>query len=356
MPRPLSARIDLGALRHNLAAVRLRAGPARIWAIVKSDAYGHGLLRSAVALQAADGLAVVEMEDAVCLREAGIAKPILLLSGVFRAGEVHTCARYALETVVHCEEQLQMLESAALPAPLKVQIKVNTGMNRLGFDPVRAVRAYQRLAACPAVAGVRWMTHFADADGAGGVAEQLGRFMALARRLPGEKSAANSAALWRFPEARLDWVRPGIALYGCSPFADRTAGDLGLRPAMTLSARIIAVQEVRAGEAVGYGGYFRAPAAMRIGVVACGYADGYPRHAPTGTPVLVAGVCTRTVGRVSMEMMSVDLTGLPEAGQGSEVTLWGDGLPVETVAQSAGTISYELLTALSARVRIEERP
>ncbi len=355
MPRPIRAIFDLAAFARNLGVARAHAGGARVWAVTKANAYGHGLARARRALDAADGFALLDLDEAVRLRETGVGKPILLLEGFFAPADLAPIAAHALAVVIHSDEQLAMLEATAVAAPLDVYVKVNTGMNRLGFPPeaVRAVLA--RLNATGRVATVTLMTHFADADGPAGVAEQLERFETATRGLGLPRSLANSAALLRHRQTRGDWVRPGIMLYGCSPFPDESAQALGLAPVMTLASELIAVRQIAAGDRVGYSGTFAAHRAMRVGVVACGYADGYPRHAPTGTPVLVAGRRTRTVGRVSMDMLTVDLDGIPEAGVGTPVTLWGEGLSCDEVAAAAGTVSYELLCALAARVPQVER-
>jgi alanine racemase len=350
MPRPIRATFDLAALAHNLGVARAHAGGARVWAVTKANAYGHGLARARRALDAADGFALLDLDEAVRLREAGVRKPILLLEGFFAPADLAPTAAHALTVVVHSGEQLAMLEGTAVAAPLDVYVKVNTGMNRLGFPPEDVHRVLARLKATGRVAAMTLMTHFADADGPPGVAAQLARFDAATRGLGLPRSLANSAALLRHPPAHGDWVRPGIMLYGCSPFPDESAQALGLAPVMTLSSELIAARQLAAGDRVGYAGTFTAERAMRVGVVACGYADGYPRHAPTGTPVLVAGRRTRTVGRVSMDMITVDLDGIPEAGVGAPVTLWGEGLSCDEVAAAAGTVSYELLCALAARV------
>jgi alanine racemase len=354
MPRPIRATIRLSALRHNLALARRRAPKSKIWAVVKANAYGHGLERVARALADADGYALLDLNEAVQLREAGIAKPILLLEGVFEPADVAIVDRYGLALGVHDFEQILMLERARLSSPITVLLKLNTGMNRLGFAGPGVRAAYSRLQACGKVAAISLMTHFADADGPGGVAAQLARFVEWTAGLQGVVTLANSAAVLRYPEAHGDWVRPGIMLYGCSPFADLSAEALGLQPAMTLTSEIIAIQELKPGERVGYGGTFEARQPMRVGVVACGYADGYPRHAPgchdRSTPIVVAGKHTAAVGRVSMDMICADLSAIPEARVGSPVILWGEGLSADVVAASAGTISYELLCALAARV------
>lgn len=355
MPRPIRASFDRAALRSNLAVARAHAGRARIWAVVKADAYGHGLLHTVRALDAADGFALLDLDDALRLRNAGIRSPILLLEGCFSAADLEVAAAHALTPVVHGAAQIEMLERAALRAPLPVYLKLNSGMNRLGFAPAAFAAAWTRLRRCAAVGEITLMTHFADADGAAGIAAQLRVFETATAGIAAPRTLANSAALLRYPAVCGDWVRPGIMLYGCSPFAERSAATLGLRPVMTLESALVATQTLRRGEATGYGGLFEAPEAMRIGIVACGYADGYPRHAPTGTPVLVAGVRTRTLGRVSMDMLAVDLTPVPQADVGTPVTLWGDGLAADEVATAAGTISYELLCALTARVPQVER-
>jgi alanine racemase len=361
MPRPIRASVSANALAHNLHVARAHAGAARIWAILKANAYGHGLERAARALDAADGFGVLDFQDAARLRDAGITKPILMLEGVFQAQDVEHLAQYSLTPVVHSAEQVAMLAHAAPPAPLDVYLKVNSGMNRLGFDAAGLIAAYEALRAHPRVGTVTLMTHFADADGAAGIQAQLARFEAMiapleamiAPRAPRPRSMANSAALLRFAgETRGDWVRPGILLYGCSPFAGRSAESLRLKPAMTLASELIALQRLARGERVGYGFTFEAPEPLTIGVVACGYADGYPRHAPSGTPVLVNGKRTRIVGRVSMDMLTVDLTGIPDARVGSPVTLWGEGLSADEVAAAAGTLSYQLLCALAPRVPV----
>ena len=354
MPRPIRATISAAALAHNLRVARAHAGHARIWAVIKANAYGHGLERAARALEAADGYAVLDFAEAERLRRAGVAQPILMLEGVFRASDVPLLNEHALTPVIHHSRQIELL--GALAGPVEVYFKVNSGMNRLGFTAANVQSGYQALRAEPRVNTITLMTHFADADGAAGVSAQLERFGALTKSFAGPRSLANSAALFRFPETHADWVRPGIILYGCSPFPDRNAEALGLKPAMTLASEIIATQELARGEGVGYGLAYRAERAMRIGVVACGYADGYPRHAPAGTPVLVNATRTVIVGRVSMDMITVDLSGMPEAGIGSPVTLWGEGLSADEVAAAAGTLSYELLCALAPRVPVAEAP
>jgi len=352
MPRPIQARIDLSALERNLQVAR-RATDARIMAVIKAAAYGHGLLRTADALRAADGFALLDVDEAVTLREAGFRQTILLLEGSFTSNDLALAAEYDLAGVIHSPQQIAMLDAYPRRGNLQVWLKVNSGMNRLGFAPQDIPAVLEKLKAHPAVRDITLMTHFASADEAAGVAAQLEAFNALAAPYRLARSLANSAALLRYPATHAEWVRPGIMLYGASPFADTSAQQLGLRPVMTLQSEIISVRKLKAGERVGYGGSFCAESPMRIGTVACGYADGYPRHAPTGTPVLVEGQRTRTLGRVSMDMLSVDLSALPDTEVGSRVTLWGSGLPVEEVAHAAGTISYELLCALAPRVQVK---
>ena len=354
MPRPIRAVVRASALRHNLARARAAAGESKIWAVVKANAYGHGLERAARALAGADGFALLDFQEAVRLRLAGVTQPILMLEGFFRPLDVNLLFKYGLTPVIHNPEQVELLKHMDFPAPLDLYLKVNSGMNRLGFgvDDLRVM--YNSLRLLPRVREITLMTHFADAEGTGGVHDQLRWFNELVSPFEAPRSLANSAALLRFKEAREGWVRPGLMLYGCSPFPDWSAADIGLEPAMTLASELIAVQNLAPGERVGYGFSFEAKAPMTIGVVACGYADGYPRHAPTGTPVLVNGRRTRTAGRVSMDMLCVDITDIEEAYIGTPVTLWGEGLSADEVAAAAGTVSYELLCALAPRVPVHE--
>jgi alanine racemase len=352
MARPLVAQINLAALESNLAKARERAPGTQVLAVVKANAYGHGLPRVLPALEDADGLALVELDAAVQLREAHYTRRILLLEGFFDERELAEIAHRRLAVVVHHEAQIAMLERAALSRPLEVFVKVNTGMNRLGLPPADVARACERLSRAPSVAALRLMTHFARADEDDGVEHALAVFDAACRNLPYPRSLANSAGVLRHAEVGGDIVRPGIMLYGATPFPYESAAMLGLEPVMTLRSEIIAVQQLAPNESVGYGAMYTAARAHRIGVVACGYADGYPRHAPNGTPVLVCGRKARIAGRVSMDMITVDLTDVPEAGVGSPVVLWGEGLPVDDVAAAASTVGYELLCALAPRVRV----
>ena len=354
--RPIAATIDFGALAHNYEVARTRARGAQALAVVKANAYGHGIGRAARALSNADGFAVVELDAAVRLRESGYPQRIVLLEGFFEPAELPVLAAHRIAAAVHSFEQIRMLESAPAGARLDVLLKINTGMNRLGFQPADFPAALAQLKASPAVGAITLMTHFASADDERGVAWQLETFERVTAGETLPKSVANSAAILRYPETRFDAVRPGIMLYGCSPFAESVGAELGLKPVMTLASELIAVRELEPGEIVGYGGIYTAQARQRVGVVACGYADGYPRHAPTGTPVLVGDVIAGTVGRVSMDMIVVDLSGVPEARVGTRVVLWGEGNPVEHVATAAGTVGYELLCALAPRVRVIEKP
>ncbi|MBT9613017.1 MAG: alanine racemase [Burkholderiales bacterium] len=354
MTRPIQAIVHPAALVNNLLVARQAVPAAKIMAVVKANGYGHGLLRVARALEESDGFAVLSVEEAVRLREAGFTQPILLLEGVFESGELSVVSELGLCIVVHSVEQIEMLRRGWSPVKLSVFLKLNTGMHRLGFAPDAFRSALAALQACAIVGQITLMTHFATADEALGVSDQLARFNTLTQGLTFPRTLANSAACLRYPETQGDWVRLGIMLYGASPFATQRAADIGLEPAMSLVSEIISVQNVKLGEQVGYGGTYRAERDMRIGIVACGYADGYPRHAETGTPILVMGQRTRTLGRVSMDMLAVDLGEIPDAGVGSPVTLWGVGLPVEEVARATGTISYELLCARAERVLVIE--
>jgi alanine racemase len=350
MSRPLYAQVNLSALRGNLAQVRARAPETQVLAVVKANAYGHGLLRVLPALADADGLALLELGCAFELRALRYSRRILLLEGFFSAAELPEIADRRLAVVVHHAEQVRMLETTPLSRPLEVFLKINTGMNRLGLRPADVPAVVERLTHCDAVATLRLMTHFARADEPDGVKEPLATFDAACRGMTYPRSIANSAGIVRFGEVGGDIVRPGIMLYGATPFAHDSAASLGLQPAMTLRSEIIAVQNLGAGDRVGYGASYTAARAQRVGIIACGYADGYPRHAPNGTPVLVGGRIVPLAGRVSMDMLTVDLTDVPEATVGSPVVLWGEGLPVDDVAAVAGTVGYELLCAVAPRV------
>ena len=352
--RPIRARISPAALLHNYRLAKQHAPAARAWAVIKADAYGHGQWRAVQTLRdEADGFALLETENGLALREAGITQPILLLEGIFNARDARAVVEYDLTSVVHCIDQLDMLIAAVnREKALKIYLKLNTGMNRLGFTAKQLPTVLETLRQLPQIE-VTLMTHFAEADGERGIAWQMDRFKAMIGKWHGPVSLANSAAILRHQETQADWVRPGIMLYGASPFADQSAEALGLQPVMTLQSAIIGIQTLAAGDRVGYGGTFTAARAMRIGIVACGYADGYPRHAPSGTPIVVMGRRTTTLGRVSMDMLACDITDIREAGIGAPVTLWGAGLPADEVATAAGTIAYELFCAVAPRVPVE---
>ena len=370
MPRPIQATIHTQAFVHNLAQARLRAPDARVWAVVKANAYGHGIERVFEGLRGADGFALLDLDEAQRVRSLGWRGPVLLLEGVFDARDLELCSRLELWHTVHCDAQIDMLAAHKTHVPHRVFLKMNSGMNRLGFRPEQYRSAWTRLNALPQVDEITLMTHFSDADGPAGVAAQMAVFALHTRDLPGERTLSNSAATLRHPVSAAqaeadpahwvvsDWVRPGIAMYGSAPdYPQNSAADWNLQPTMTLAGKIIATQDLNPGDCVGYGSTFRAQAPMRIGIVACGYADGYPRICPTGTPVLVDGVRSRTVGRVSMDMLTVDLGPVPAAGLGSEVTLWGRAangavLSIDEVAAQAGTVGYELMCALAQRVPV----
>lgn len=370
MPRPISVTISVPALRHNLALVSQQLMPSvspadrerpLVWAVIKANAYGHGIEPAVQAFNLADGLAMLDFDEALRCRAAGWKGPLLLLEGCFQPSDAVIAAEYGLTVTVHNQEQLDMLSVATLSQSIDVFVKLNSGMNRLGFQPADYAAAYaqaQQAQQAGIIGKLGKMTHFARADDSTPcTADQLDVFLRTTAGLPGSVSVCNSAAtltpdLWRhLPAADTQWVRPGICLYGASPFADQTAQSLGLLPAQTLAAELISTREIQTGAAIGYGHLYTASQPMRIGVVACGYADGYPRHAPSGTPITVDGVLTNTVGRVSMDMLVVDLTGVPQAKVGSRVVLWGQGGPsVDEVALAADTIGYELLCGVAPRV------
>jgi len=349
------------ALTHNLARARAAVEDARVFAVVKANAYGHGIERVYESLRGADGFALLDLSEAERVRTLGWRGPILLLEGCFEPRDLELCSRLNLWHVIHCEQQIDWLATHKTHQPHRVFLKLNSGMNRLGL-PASAFRtAWARLNALPQVDEISLMTHLSDADGPRGVAHQLATFEEATRDLPGARSVSNSAATLRHAsdaKVRGDWVRPGIMVYGSAPdFPEHDIAHWQLRPTMSLRSRLIGVQTLRAGDTVGYGSSFTADREMRVGIVACGYADGYPRHAGTGTPVLVEGVRTATVGRVSMDMINVDLTPVPAAQVGSPVTLWGLDvggavLAIDEVARAAGTVGYELMCALALRVPV----
>ncbi len=364
VPRPIEALIHSDALAANLARVRAATPDARVWAVVKANAYGHGIERVFDALRAADGFALLDLDEAQRVRDLGWRGPVLLLEGAFEPRDLELCSRLNLWHVVHCDVQIDWLGRHKTRQPHRIFLKMNSGMNRLGFTPAAFRSAWARLNALPQVDEISLMTHFSDADtdapdvanAPGGIARQVQAFEAATRDLPGERSLSNSAALLRHAGLKSDWVRAGIASYGSSPdFPQHDIAHWRLQPAMTLRSRLIGLQQLQPGDSVGYGSRFVADRAMRLGIVACGYADGYPRLCGSGTPVLVDGQRCGTVGRVSMDMLAVDLTPVPGSGMGHEVTLWGRGpggavLPIDEVAQAGGTIGYELMCALAQRV------
>ena len=359
MPRPIIATIHPEAVRHNLERVQQAVPDAKLWSVIKANAYGHGIENVFEGLRATDGFAMLDLDEAQRVRHLGWRGPILLLEGVFEPRDLEICSRLGLWHTVHCDEQIDWLAAHKTQIGHRVFLKMNSGMNRLGFTPERFRAAYARLNALTQVDEISFMTHFSDADADHGVDHQLQVFHSTTIDLPGERSISNSAATLLHgdeSDVRCDWVRPGIVLYGSSPdFPAHDAAHWGLEPTMTLSSKIIATQELHAGDTVGYGSRFECTEPLRLGVVACGYADGYPRVCPTGTPVLVDGVRTRTLGRVSMDMLAVDLTPVPKARIGSEVTLWGRAsngtvLPIDEVAAAAGTLAYELMCAVAPRV------
>lgn len=348
--RPIVAYISEKALAHNLAQVRQFAPQSKVISVVKANAYGHGLLNAARGLKETDAFAVLNISEAVTLRDAGYQHPILLLEGIFSAEEIALVDRYRLDMVISHEGQLQWLLEYQVNLPLRVYLKLDSGMHRLGFQPAAYQASLDQLATSANVSEIVLMTHFANSDLVDGVTQAMMIVGQVMPTRPYKRSLANSAAIVQQPHTHADWVRPGIMLYGATPIADKTASSLGLEPVMTLQSGLIGVQEIQAGESVGYGSLFTADKTTRVGIVACGYADGYPRHAPTGTPIAVNGVLTRTLGRVSMDMLAVDITDIPDAGIGSTVELWGQQVPVDAVAQASGTIGYELLCAVTARV------
>ena len=356
MNRGTQAQIDPTAWQHNVQCVREWAPQARVWAVVKANAYGHGVERAAQALSSADGYAVATLGEAIELRRLQPHHPILLLEGVNRAEQLADVVACQLQTVVHCQTQLDQIRQSTAQRldtqPLVVWLKVDTGMHRLGFAPSDLESARTLLASCPGVQLEGVMTHLACADALDQpepTLQQLALFDACVR--PGDRlSIANSAAVIGWPQTHNDWVRPGIMLYGSSPFAERNGVDLGLRPVMTLTAPVLAVRTVLAGEAIGYGQAWRAERDSRIATVAIGYGDGYPRQAPNGTPIWLNGQTVPLAGRVSMDMLMIDVTDLDRVSVGDMTELWGKRLSVDEVARAIGTIGYELLTRVTARV------
>ncbi|EGQ8195497.1 alanine racemase [Vibrio parahaemolyticus] len=350
------ACIDLSALQHNLQRVKAQAPESKVMAVVKANGYGHGLRHVAKHSNHADAFGVARIEEALQLRACGVVKPILLLEGFYSPGDLPVLVTNNIQTVVHCEEQLIALEQADLETPVVVWLKIDSGMHRLGVRPEQYDEFISRLKTCPNVAKpLRYMSHFGCADELDSsiTPQQIELFMSLTSGCQGERSLAASAGLLAWPQSQLEWVRPGIIMYGVSPFSDKTAQDLGYQPVMTLKSHLIAVREVKKGESVGYGGIWTSERDTKVGVIAVGYGDGYPRSAPNGTPVWVNGRTVPIAGRVSMDMLTVDLG--PDATDkvSDEAILWGKELPVEEVANHIGTIAYELVTKLTPRVEME---
>lgn len=352
------AEIDLSALRHNIKVLKQQAANSKIIAVIKANAYGHGMLAIAHELQASQqvhALAVARLSEAIKLRESGIILPIILLEGFFHEQELEQLIDYQLQTVVHSQQQLDAILNCPLTGQLSVWLKLDTGMHRLGFHPEQFSTVLKQLSEARLVEQpVNLMSHFQCADELDNpiTNKQIQSFYTCAQQQQGLCSLANSAGILAWPESHTDMVRPGISIYGISPFEDKTGSDFQLKPVMTLKSQLIAVREHKAGESVGYGAIWTAQQDTKLGVVAIGYGDGYPRMAPAGTPVLVNGRIVPIVGRVSMDMITVDLGFDSQDRVGDSVTLWGKGLDIETVAKHIGTIAYELATKLTARVSL----
>lgn len=351
-----TAYIDLDALKHNLMQIKAQAPNSKVMSVVKANSYGHGLRHIAKNALGADAFGVARIEEALQLRACGVVKPILLLEGFYSPGDLPVLVTNNIQTVVHCEEQLEALEQAELETPVVVWLKLDSGMHRLGVRPEQYSEFVERLKACRNVAKpLRYMSHFGCADELDKTTtrEQIDLFLSLTEGCQGERSLAASAGLLAWSDSQLEWVRPGIIMYGVSPFSDKTAEQLGYKPVMTLKSHLIAVRDVKKGESVGYGGVWTSERDTKVGVIAIGYGDGYPRTAPNGTPVLVNGRRVPISGRVSMDMLTVDLGPDSTDRVGDEAILWGQDLPSEEVAAHIGTIAYELVTKLTSRVEME---
>lgn len=357
--QPAWIKLDLKALQHNYEHIHKLSNNTRIMAIIKNDAYGHGAVRIAKALPQADAFGVSLLDEALELRAAGIAQPIVLMTETFDAAELEQIAEHGFQIFIYHDAQLESIEKTPLNIPITVWLKLDTGMHRLGFNPEAALQAYQRLQACTWVKQpINWLTHLADADDVNKITTtaQIARFQEFTQNLPGFKSISNSAGIlaWSDANTQNNWVRPGLILYGVSPLPDKTGEQLGFQPVMTLYSRIIAINQLKRGDAIGYGGISTCPEDMPVGVVSFGYGRGYPRHAQPGTPILIHNTLCPLIGRVSMQLITVDLRQCPQAKVGDEVILWGRGLPVETIAQYANTIPYELLCKTSTWLRVVE--
>lgn len=353
------ALIHLDALKSNFDRIRKAANGSRILAVVKADAYGHGLTTVATNLPDADGFAVARIDEALQLHDVGVRKPIMLLEGVTDAEEMQSALQWEFQPVVHCERQVELLEEASA-GRTTVWLKIDTGMHRLGVEPRQVAALIERLSACHSVLEVRLMTHLATADNPADAmtSRQLAAFRDALGRFQGDLSVAHSPAIFGWPDSiaaclgsRRSWIRAGICLYGISPFIDGRGGDLGLRPVMEFVTSLIAVKPIRAGDRVGYGGTWEASEDTMLGIFGAGYGDGYSRFIPSGAPVLVNGRRARLAGRISMDMAAIDLGPGATDEVGAPVTLWGEGLPVEEVAASAGTIPYQLVCGVTSRVR-----
>lgn len=356
MTRPTKITINLQALAHNLKVIRKLAPKSAILAMVKSNAYGHGLERIALALPSVEAFGVACLEEGTRLREAGVKNPIVLLEGLFRGDELDRMISGNFTPVIHQLAQVKLLENNPHIPPLSVWLKINTGMHRLGFSANEVTAIYNRLMKCPAVKKpIGLMTHFAESEAIDGQStqKQIDLFNFATKTLEGPRSLANSGGILGWPSSHADWVRPGIMLYGSSPFPNRSGKDHGLKPVMSLTSEIIAIHQVKKNERIGYGGIWSCPEDMLVGIVAMGYGDGYPRHAKNGTPILVNGKMCPLIGRVSMDMLAVDLRSQPKTTIGAPVVLWGEDLPVEIIAAHSDTIGYELLTRITQRVHVE---
>ena len=351
------ALIDHAALRHNLQRAREAAPHSRIWSVLKADAYGHGLERTAQVLSSTDGYAVARIDEALRLRQAGLHHPILITGGCYTLEAYRLAARHQFDIVLHQHQQIGLLEGLPAGTSLNCWLKLDTGMHRLGFLPEEIVTIAERLSRHTAVRQLNLMTHLANADDLADETSQrqIACFDAIPTDHFTDRSIANSAGLLGFEAARREWVRPGIMLYGVSPFLGGRGEAEGLQPVMTLRSQVISVKQCRQGDPIGYSGNYRCPEAMPVAVIAVGYGDGYPRHAVNGTPVLVAGRRLPLAGRVSMDLISVDARDYPEIQVGDEAILWGRGLPVEEIAEKAGTIAYELLCGVTRRVEFIDR-
>ncbi|MDA9211317.1 alanine racemase [Methylophilaceae bacterium] len=353
--RPLKATINHQALLSNFKYIKKVANQSKVMSVLKANAYGHNLIDVAKTLKKSDGFAVLSIDEAIQLRKNNFDQTILLLEGFFGKEEVNIASELKINVTVHNQRQIDLINQSKPITPINIHLKINTGMNRLGFMPDEISYLLEEFNSNPYIGDIILMTHFSTADEKKGIKEQLSVFNFIADNYNYPASVANSAALIRYPESRLDWVRPGIMLYGLSPFENKTPKDLDLIPAMSLTSEIIAVQDIKAGGSVGYGFDFKANKDMKIGVVACGYGDGYPRHAKKGTPVAIDGHLSSLVGRVSMDMLYVDITKIPSADIGSKIELWGEQIFVDSVAQFSGTVGYELICAISASQRVPLR-